>query len=378
MVHRIAPSSTNTIAQRRTIQDESGADSSASVQAEALQAAQTAGAEVINESSLERGNKLLKQTYRVGNAFSALQGDSAAKARRISNKVGGAAGTARVGVINAQAGMDIARAIQTGNSQDVKQAAKSTVTAAVHDAGLAAEAVVTRAPQRLGRAASQGKAGLGLLGIPSSALRAAHDVNRAVSTGNSSDIANAAESVGGAATTAAQAATDGAAAASKAVQYSASKKAAAAAIRAADPSVTKAAASAASKAIAETVAEKAAAGASSRVISRAASAAGSEVVSNPAVMRAAGAAAAKTAGNATVKTLGRAAARFAPGVNVAIATYDTAVMAKDLADPNASMTRKIASVVTAAGSGAAATNIPVVSQVGAGVALVSGMVREFF
>jgi hypothetical protein len=94
-------------------------------------------------------------------------------------------------------------------------------------------------------------------------------------------------------------------------------------------------------------------------------------------MRAAGKAAARSAGNATVKTLGKATARFAPGVNVAIAAYDAGVMAKDLADPKASTTRKIASVITAVGSGAAATNIPVVSQIGAGVALVSGMVREF-
>lgn len=378
MVHRIGPSPSNVSPQRRTIQDESETNASQSAQAEAVQAAQAAGAEVLNEASLERGNKLLKQTYRAGNAFSTLQGDSAAKARRISSKIGSAAGTARIAVINTQAGLDVARAIQTGNSQDVKKAAKSAATAAVHDAGLAAEAIVMRAPQALGRAASQGKAGLGILGVPSAALRAAHDVKRALSTGNSGDVAQAAESVGGAATTAAQAATDGAKAASTAVQYSASKRAAKAAIQAADPSVTRAAASAASKAIAEKVTEKAAAGASNRVISRAATAAGNEVVSNPAVMRAAGRAAAKSAGNATVKSLGKAAARFAPGVNVAIAAYDAGVMAKDLADPKASTTRKVASVITAVGSGAAATNIPVVSQIGAGVALVSGMVREFF
>lgn len=77
-------------------------------------------------------------------------------------------------------------------------------------------------------------------------------------------------------------------------------------------------------------------------------------------------------------TLARGAARFAPGLNVAIAAADTAVAVSTLRDPNASTTKKVTSCITAVGSIAAATNIPVVSQVGAAVSTVSSLIGGIF
>jgi len=72
----------------------------------------------------------------------------------------------------------------------------------------------------------------------------------------------------------------------------------------------------------------------------------------------------------------RAVGRLAPGVNVAMAVVDTAVAATDIAkavqNPTTDNVVNAAfSSITAAGSIAAASNVPVVSQVGAAVATVS-------
>jgi hypothetical protein len=78
---------------------------------------------------------------------------------------------------------------------------------------------------------------------------------------------------------------------------------------------------------------------------------------------------------------GKAAGRFIPGVNDVIAVADTAVAAKswsDLANHKGSMSKAIGNSVTALGSIAAATNIPIVSQIGAGVSVVSSLVTGFF
>ncbi len=77
-------------------------------------------------------------------------------------------------------------------------------------------------------------------------------------------------------------------------------------------------------------------------------------------------------------TIARAAARFAPGVNIAMAAIDTGIAVATLRDPKASTGSKITSCITAAGSIAAATNIPVVSQIGAGVSIVSSFIGGFF
>lgn len=75
-------------------------------------------------------------------------------------------------------------------------------------------------------------------------------------------------------------------------------------------------------------------------------------------------------------TAGRMAGRFAPGVNIAVAALDTAVAANDITRALNNPTRDnvvnaALSSVTALGSVAAASNIPVVSQVGAGVSMAS-------
>lgn len=84
--------------------------------------------------------------------------------------------------------------------------------------------------------------------------------------------------------------------------------------------------------------------------------------------------AAKGAG---ASTLGKMAGRFAPGMNIAIAGLDSANFISTLNDDKASTGKKVASGITALGSIAAATNIPIVSQIGAGVSAVSGLVGNF-
>jgi hypothetical protein len=77
-------------------------------------------------------------------------------------------------------------------------------------------------------------------------------------------------------------------------------------------------------------------------------------------------AAAKGAGTAA-----KLAGRFAPGVNVGIAALDVGIAIKTITDPKASIASKVTSGITALGSVAAATNIPIVSQVGAAVSIAS-------
>ncbi|WP_426756109.1 hypothetical protein [Myxococcus sp. Y35] len=75
--------------------------------------------------------------------------------------------------------------------------------------------------------------------------------------------------------------------------------------------------------------------------------------------------------------LAKGAGRFVPGANVAIAGFD---VAKAIATQksNENVGKKATAWITAAGSIAAATNIPVVSQVGAAVSTVSDFVGSFF
>lgn len=74
------------------------------------------------------------------------------------------------------------------------------------------------------------------------------------------------------------------------------------------------------------------------------------------------------------KVAAKAAGRFVPGLNVAIAAADAATAYQTFFDKKSSNGKKAAAIVTALGSAAAATNIPVVSQVGAGVSAVSSFV----
>jgi len=84
-----------------------------------------------------------------------------------------------------------------------------------------------------------------------------------------------------------------------------------------------------------------------------------------------GAEAAAKVGAKGAGTAAKLAGRFAPGLNVGIAAIDTAMAAKTIADPKASIASKVTSGITAAGSIVAATNIPIVSQVGAAVSTAS-------
>jgi len=97
-----------------------------------------------------------------------------------------------------------------------------------------------------------------------------------------------------------------------------------------------------------------------------------------AVGKEAGEAAVKAGAKAAAGTAAKALGRFAPGVNVAIAAVDVANAGATLMDKNASTGKKVTSVITAVGSIAAATNIPIVSQVGAAVSTVSSIVGAFF
>ena len=89
-------------------------------------------------------------------------------------------------------------------------------------------------------------------------------------------------------------------------------------------------------------------------------------------------AAAKAAGKGALKAGGKALGRLVPGLNVAIAVADGANMVATLRDPKASPGKKAASVVTAFGSGLAATQIPGISQAGAAVSTVSEFIGSFF
>ncbi len=81
-----------------------------------------------------------------------------------------------------------------------------------------------------------------------------------------------------------------------------------------------------------------------------------------------------TDGLKAAKIAGKAGGRFVPGVNVAIATADTAAFVSTLNDKNASVGKKVTAGITAAGSVLAATNIPIVSQVGGAVSTASSIV----
>lgn len=94
----------------------------------------------------------------------------------------------------------------------------------------------------------------------------------------------------------------------------------------------------------------------------------------------AGGAAAKVAAKTGAKTAAKSAGRFVPGMNVAIAAVDTGIAATDIkkAIDNPStknVTKAVLGSITAVGSIAAASNVPVVSQVGAGVAIVSDVAK---
>lgn len=76
-------------------------------------------------------------------------------------------------------------------------------------------------------------------------------------------------------------------------------------------------------------------------------------------------------------TAAKVAGRFVPGLNIGLAALDVGQAARTWADPKSTTGAKVTSTISAAGSVAAATNIPIVSQVGAGISAVSSLVGAF-
>ncbi|MBO9539519.1 hypothetical protein J7643_02900 [bacterium] len=83
----------------------------------------------------------------------------------------------------------------------------------------------------------------------------------------------------------------------------------------------------------------------------------------------------KTAAKTAAAIGGKAAARFAPGVNVAMAAVDAKHAYDVWRDPKSTGWQKGCASVTAVGSALAATNIPVVSQIGAAVSIASSVLE---
>ncbi len=235
----------------------------------------------------------------------------------------------------------------------------------------------------------------GLATLPGKVGTAVKDIREAVRTGSLGDIATAAQSgiaaAKGAVTTVKSALTTAVTVNKLSSTYKAAKLAFETAVPGASKAVTAAAAKAAMKSTFEGLTKGAVKGAATEAALLAAKEGGTIA---KAVVGSAGRAAAKAAlreggkaaGEAALKAgakaaaggLGKAAARFAPGLNIAIAAFDTANAVATVMDPKASTGKKVSSVITAVGSIAAATNIPIVSQVGAAVSAVSGFIGSFF
>jgi hypothetical protein len=235
----------------------------------------------------------------------------------------------------------------------------------------------------------------GLATLPGKVGTAIKDIRTAVRSGSLADISKAAQSgidaAKGAVSTAKNALTTAVTVNKLTTTYKAAQTAFQAAVPGATKAVTNAAAKAAMKGTFEGLAKGAVKGAATEAALLAAKEGGTIA---KAVVGSAGRAAAKAAlreggkaaGEAALKAgakaaaggLGKAAARFAPGLNIAIAALDTANAVATVMDPKASTGKKVTSVITAIGSIAAATNIPIVSQVGAAVSAVSGFIGSFF
>lgn len=260
---------------------------------------------------------------------------------------------------------------------------------------------LTRATSRLGQGTRAFGSVAGLVGsalaLPGGLSEAATSLAAAWRSSDRGDIAHAAASTAGAGSTAARLAKHGIETTSLGANLIGRRvagRAGAAAFRQAAPNASKAVVRAAArqagaeamKETAERLARRGVTAAATNAaraggtLARGAGAVGRTAAKK--VLQEGGEAAAKAASRAVargaLKTGAKAAGRFVPGLNVAIAGLDTAVAVATLADPKASTGKKITSCITAAGSIAAATNIPVVSQVGAAVSTVSSFVGSFF
>jgi len=207
--------------------------------------------------------------------------------------------------------------------------------------------------------------------LPGAAYLAFRDVRDAFRAPSGESANRAAGSVAGLASTGLNAAKGGLDLAGNVTNYRAAADAARAAFTQAAPEASAAAANR----VATAAASEGVLGGSRQVMRNAAARAAGEGLEDAGRL---GANAARTALRDGGTAAARAAGRFAPGLNVAIAVADTAAAASTLADPNASVGRRVTSSVTALGSVAAATNIPLVSQAGAVVSTASSFVGAFF
>lgn len=82
--------------------------------------------------------------------------------------------------------------------------------------------------------------------------------------------------------------------------------------------------------------------------------------------------------NGATSAVAKASARFVPGLNVGIAVADSVAAAAALKEFEKKPIKAIAASVTALGSWAAATNIPIVSQVGGVVSATSSLLGSIF
>ncbi|MBX3165775.1 MAG: hypothetical protein KF760_00130 [Candidatus Eremiobacteraeota bacterium] len=87
---------------------------------------------------------------------------------------------------------------------------------------------------------------------------------------------------------------------------------------------------------------------------------------------------AKAAGKGLLKQGAKMAGRFVPFLNYGIMAADWTTAAATWRDPEASLTKKVTSGVTAIGSTIAAVTPPPVSWIGSGIAMVSGWLGSLF
>jgi len=223
-------------------------------------------------------------------------------------------------------------------------------------------------------AGNAAKGALSAISVPGAVSTAAGDINQAVRTGSAADINQAVQSTASAGTSVVNTVAGGLEAARTGSIYGSAYNAARQAggtgrvARAAANTATAAALQGTSRQVARNAARSAATAAATTG-NRAAQRALGRAVGN-----AAGTAARRAAGS----TLARTAGRFAPGLNVAIAGLDAAQAVAIQADPNSSTAKRAAGWVTAGASAVAASNIPIASQIGAGVSAVSGFLRDMW
>jgi len=312
-----------------------------------------------------------------GKEIAELKGNfSKAKDLSTLGKVGQLGKTVASG---AEAASDIGQAIESGKAEDIVKATSSSA-GTVKD-GLDAAARFSDNP-----ALKTGKYAAGAIAdgakLPDKIGTAAQDVKKAIQSGTGEDIAQAAVSTTDAAKTGISAGDAAINVASRVHQNRATLKGAAEAAsktgvaddvaNAAAKAATKATKNGASRQVTRAAARQAATQAARKTVGRSAARAAGNVAGNAAATGARTAAKRAAAGG-----LAKAAGRFAPGVNIAIAAYDGAKAVQIISDPKASTGKKVAAGLTAAASAVSATNIPVVSQIGAGVATITGFFRDW-